>query len=592
MCGIAGSIGSADESRTTSVAGRLKHRGPDSHSLWADPSIALAQTRLAIVDTSEHGTQPFFSPDGRYAVIYNGELYNHAALRQRYKISADPCDGAILPSLWAKLGAKCLEEIEGMYAMCVHDRDSGHSWLAVDPLGVKPLYVSTLASGTYFASEAVALATQLSPAPGVDSGARALFEAWGCLPSDMSGLRGVTRLSPGEVRRYDTRGVEIGRSWISLTKWRRGETSWADVVDAFVASVEAHLMSDVPIGLMLSEGVDSAAIAWAAAEVGQRLECFTLDFKGSPGEGEGAARIARSYGHNHTTITSDPDLPSVVRGFLAAVDRPTCDGLNTYLICSEMRQIGLKAALTGTGGDEVLLGYGHHLGGPATPPWFATPAASSARRLISLRSNGLPPAGWNQRLSPRTADQLVRRLHGLARNGLATQPAQRVRAFRAQHPYYRELPHPFPGPRFEDLASDSPMLAITDAEWRHYLGPTLLADADVFSMANSLELRVPFVDLGVVAAALPVKDRHPGKQAFVNATKDNLLAEIVRRPKTGFTLPMARWISAIEGLELGMSLADTPALPRVLVPDHRQVLDRWKSIVWAAWLRRVEAPRS
>ncbi len=587
MCGIGGVLGRPTEGFAAFMQDALRHRGPDGQVSWAEGGIILTQTRLAIIDVSDEGTQPFHSRDGRFTVIYNGEIYNHQELRTRHALAAPPCDGAMLPELWAKLGPACLSELRGMFAICVFDRLDRRMWLAVDPLGMKPLYVRRRPAEVAFSSEAMPLAQHFGDSAPED-GAQAIFEAWGCLPPNRSGIAAIERLVPGEVREFDGNGHEVARSEIPLDRWKRGETSWRDVVDAFVESVDLHLMADVPLGLMLSEGVDSAAVAWAAAEAGRKLDCFTLDFLGSPGEGAGAARIAEAYGHSHHVLGADPDVESLVDDYLTHVDRPTCDGLNVLLVSNAIRAAGIKVALAGTGGDEVLAGYGHHRSRWVLGDKASRSARSSARAGLRFVSSGrgIGPFGLRQ-LGPRANEKLLAGLHGVARGVLSADPQKRVAAYRAQHPDYADLEVGFAGPRFEDLAPDLGVGLFTAAEWKYYLGPMLLADADVFSMAAGLEARLPFVDVGVIAAALQVQDRSAGKGGFVQATGDALLARIAVRPKTGFELPMGRWLRA---LHVGSDpRAGTRALTHVREAPRRSELGEWKGLVWSSWASRLDS---
>lgn len=587
MCGIAGILGEPIEGFAGFMQDALRHRGPDGEISWVEDRVTLVQTRLAIVDVSDEGTQPFHSRDGRFTVVYNGEIYNHQELRSRHGLLAAPCDGAILPELWAKLGPDCLSELRGMFAICVYDRHERRIWLAVDPLGMKPLYVRRRPAQVTFSSEAMPLARYFGDAE-QEYDAQALFEAWGCLPANRSGIVGIERLVPGEVREFDEVGREVARSEIPIHRWRRAETTWRDVVDAFVESVDGHLMSDVPLGLMLSKGVDSAAIAWAAAETGRKLDCFTLDFVGSPREGAGAARIAEAYGHSHHVLSADPDVRSVVGDYLAHVDRPTCDGLNVLLVAHAIRAEGIKVALTGTGGDEVLAGYAYHqmrrvLGERAC--LSARRAADSSLRFVS-QDRGLGPVGLRL-LGPAATDRVLTGLHGVARGVLSADARKRVVAYRAQHPGYSDLDVDFAGPRFGDLAADLDANLFTEVEWQYFLGPMLLADADLFSMAAGLEARLPFVDVEVAAAALQVRERSPGKQGFVEATGDPLLARIASQPKTGFELPMGRWLRMLD-IESD-ARGGARVLPKIRESRRRSQLGEWKGLVWSAWSSRLEA---
>lgn len=585
MCGIGGLLGVHRAGFVDFMKRSLRHRGPDGAVDWSEGQVALVQTRLAINDLTESGSQPFHSRDGRYVAMYNGEVYNHESLREEYQLEVAACDGAVLPELWSMKGPAALGELRGMYAMCVHDRTTHRTWLAADPIGMKPLYVRTGSDGTAFASESLALARYFGDAT-VSPESQALFEAWGCLPSERSGIEGIDRLAPGEVREYDEAGVEVSRTSTSLLPWRRDTSTWSDVVSAFVEAVELHLMSDVPLGLMLSAGVDSAAIAWAAAEAGRTLDCFTLDFAGSPGEGDGAASIARTYGHNHEVLRADPDVAELAREYLGKVDRPTCDGLNVYLISKVMRAGGLKVALAGTGGDEILAGYEHHRRRLTLPSHVNRGAIRAARAAL-----GRLGQGESELENPRglLQEQVLKALHGIARGGLAADSPSRVRGYRAQHPDHRvveEAPRRLP---FSQLAGPSPVNDLTRAEWAYYLSPMLLPDADVFSMAVGMELRLPFVDLGVLSAVLQVPDRSAGKAAFVEAIGDPLLKTIASRPKTGFELPMSRWLRSVESEWLRDS--PNPALTGIPESRRRAELGAWKRVVWDAWERRLGVAR-
>lgn len=587
MCGVAGLVGAGVGGFASFMEKALAHRGPDCAVTWGGRGIELVQTRLAINDLSEGGVQPFHSHGGRFTVVYNGEIYNDAEIRTQYRLDGiSPCDGAVIPEMWARRGPECLEDLRGMYAICVFDNLTSKTWLAVDPLGMKTLYTVQSQCGVAFASEAVPLANFFGRAT-VEPHTRAVFEAWGCLPEGRSGVSGIDRMAPGEVREFDATGHEVARSSVQMARWRRRATRWTDVVEAFVESVDLHLRSDVPLGLMLSAGVDSAAVAWAAAAAGRRLNCYTLDFAGSPGEGPEAARIARAYGHPHEVITADPDIGSVIANYLGRLDRPTCDGLNVYIMSSIMRSSGLKVALTGTGGDEVLAGYPHHSRRVALPHRLNRAAQIAARRSLGVAGAiERPQARRGARIRP-ALERLLHGLHGTARGALAFEPGISVAGQRAQHPDYGTVEATFQGPDLNQLSSFLGTNEYTQAEWSHYLAPMLLADADVFSMAFGLELRLPFVDVAVVAAAMQVEGRTPGKGPFVAATGDPILREVAARPKTGFNLPMGRWLGSTPISLDSEELKRERVLPHVPETGPRAQLSSWKDIVFSAWTDRI-----
>lgn len=234
-----------------------------------------------------------------------------------------------------------------MYALAVYDRDTDEeTWLAVDPLGIKTLYLKIVDEAVIFGSEAVAVAATAG-ASDVEPDAPELFQSWGCLQADRSGMDGIARMPPGRVVRFDKQGTLHEESDVDTTVWRSTPTTWADVTRHFVESVEMHLRADVPIGLLLSAGVDSSSIAWAAAELGTKLDCFTLNLPGVASEGPIASKTASAFGHLHHVIEAGPHIEKDLQTFLQRVDRPTSDGANTYLVSAAMRRQGLKVAHRG-----------------------------------------------------------------------------------------------------------------------------------------------------------------------------------------------------------------------------------------------------
>lgn len=571
MCGIAGSIGTIDTAFARAMTIALRHRGPDSSSTWTNGRASWAHTRLAIVGLGPDGDQPFVSSDGQITVIYNGEIYNHEELRRRFAIQAGPTDGAVLPDLWAQLGPQCLAELRGMFSIAVWDDRSSRCWLAVDPMGMKPLYVATRPDGAYFASEITPLA-QFLELPVDDVTATVEFRDWGCLSSGSAGVKGARRLSPGTVVEFDASGQVLGTSVIGIGPWRRAGETWDDAIDKFRSSVAMHLQADVPTALLLSSGVDSASIAWAAAEAGQRLHCITLDFAGGGREADLASAIARRFGHDHTVIDSAAAVDQFLAGFLAAVDRPSVDGFNTYIACRVLRERGFKVALSGAGGDELLLGYAHH---------HRRGLGTTAERWARILASRVVERAGPDRQVPKRLDAATRLTQAVARGSLSRQPHQRVRAARSHRP----LAHSHDlGPR-EPLSQLLPEEwsvagAFALADWMDYLVPMLLADSDVYSMAAGVEMRLPFVDLGVWASVLGIPQRRMGKGDFVRATGDSLLKEVYARPKTGFDVPFWR--------SLPRSSAPAEAAPGYWIDEHHARLNAWRTVMWEAWTARLQ----
>ncbi len=582
MCALCGGTGTQGETLEFVKLGAamMEHRGPDSRTIAIESGVTLGHDRLAIIDLSDDGRQPFVSDSGRFCIIYNGEIYNHQQLRRQYSIDrVSACDGAILPELWQRHGVNSLGLLRGMYAICCLDRADGSVTLATDPLGMKPLYWCRAASGSLrFSSELAPLVAGL-PSVSIDHAALSAYLERGRLPLGSSGLTQIARIRPGEWIRFPRDGgLEKGTTDVS--GHARPVGSWSEAVEEFVESVRLHLTADVPMGLMLSSGVDSAAIAWAAKQLGKRLETFTVAMTGTPSEAPGARLIANAFGHSHQTVDGTPSIANVQR-FLASLDRPTMDGLNTYLVCEAAASANIKVVLAGTGGDELLLGYPHHNRAQRAVP---------NRRFNGRRTRAI--AGIAARMNPPKGRGRLRQFAEYGRPGSYEESVRMAHC--AVVPSVRQL-----------LLDVDPMIEIADTplsglfdrtmesrvtltEWDTYLKPMLLADADTFSMANTVEERTPFVDIDFVAAVAAIPSRGLGKSQFVQATGDRTLMQALKRPKVGFGLPMDSWMRhGPLAPAVNQTFSEQREIGRLLEPTGTRVVrDEWLSGVsgWpSAW---------
>ena len=362
MCGIAGFI-----SRQPELSMRIgrqlneaqRHRGPDDAVEVQVGSSTIGNTRLAIQEPTPDGNQPFESRDGRFVCVFNGEIYNYLELIRDHNLSPESrCDGAVIPELWVRLGERCLSTFRGMYALAVFDRSTGCTTLARDPFGIKPLYVRRLDEGLAFASEVRPLAALQHP-PRLRPEAVARYLHLGSLGGDESPFEGIEAVP--------------SNSWVSVdpdaqcTPYSRILSHEHPLVDmstvhadgvgaAFRESVDLHLRSDVPTALLLSGGVDSAAVASVSRDLGRKLNCVTVSGFEALDESSDAAATAAHYGHAHDVVPARVDT-ATIDDFFKSMQRPTIDGLNTFLVSQAIREAGYKVALSGLGGDEALGGY-------------------------------------------------------------------------------------------------------------------------------------------------------------------------------------------------------------------------------------------
>lgn len=583
MCGIAGIFAyrdaapAVDETELRAIRDAMAARGPDAFGAWieANARLGLAHRRLSILDLSERGAQPMASEDGSRVVVFNGEIYNHAELRAdlesrgfRFRSTSDT---EVLLALYAADGEAMLPKLRGMYAFALWDARRRGLFLARDPYGIKPLYLADDGQTLRFASQTKALlAGRVSPAE--DPAGVAGFYVFGSIPEPRTRHRAIRALEAGTSQWVDARGPRTPVRHHSLASvFARAVEAPAQATDertlqeavsaALEDSVRHHLVADVPVGAFLSAGVDSTALVALMRDAGNRdIRTITLAFDALRGTAQDEAPLAEAMAHRyrtrHTTVRLGPaDLFAAKDAFLAAMDQPSIDGLNSFLVSRAAHEAGLKVAVSGLGADELFGGYASFV---TIPRWVAL--ASMPSRVPGL-GRGLETAFHALGLgrlpvTPKLGSTL--RYGGtypgayLLRRGLFM-PAElhlvmgRERAeegLQALAPLDEVARMLDPDPKL-------PFARIAVLESRLYMKNQLLRDADWASMAHGLEVRVPFVDAALVERLAPLlvaaAGRVRGKELIANAPKDPVPRELVTRPKTGFFVPIAPLLEEARG---------------------------------------------
>jgi asparagine synthase (glutamine-hydrolysing) len=605
ICGVVSASGSVDPGRIERMSATLVHRGPDSAGEFVDGTVALAARRLSIIDL-ETGDQPIANEDATLHVVQNGELYNYRELRRELERAGHTFrthgDTEVLLHLYEQHGDGFAERLRGMFAVAIWDAARRRLVLARDRFGIKPLYYRHAAGELAFASELRAL-----PRGEIDLDALEAFLAFNSIPAPLTIFREVRKLPAGHVLVWEDGSVRLERFARPAPLPQRVDDEEAELVEELRArlrdSVRAHLVSDVPVGVLLSGGVDSALLAaLAAEETGEPLRTFSIGFEErSFDELADARRVAERYGTQHRELVLRPDAALLLPALADAFDEPFADSsaLPTYLV-SELAASDVKVALSGEGGDELFGGYytyaadllAERVGGLARlarPVVERLPSSSEkasfdyrAKRFV--RAAHLPPLerhhGWKEIFSPDLRAQLRGRRS-------AFDPVDLLRA------------------RYAETQGADELARLQDIDLGIYLVDDLLVKTDRASMAHSLEARVPYLDTVVTNLALALPTRHKvrglSKKVLLRKASAPLLPrEIVHGKKRGFSIPAAAWLRGeLEPFARETLSAETlrrqgffePRVVHALLDDHvagREDLSRqlWGLLGFTLWHER------
>ena len=565
MCGVTAIFSYApgapaiDEAELDRISQYMVHRGPDGEGRWVsdDRRVGLAHRRLAIIDPSPAGAQPMSLEAGGGArgglvVSYNGEIYNYRELRaelesegRRFRTQSDT---EVILHLYDRDGPGMVERLRGMFAIAIHDQNRRSLFLARDPFGIKPLYYADDGETIRAASQVKALRAGGAVATDLDPAAQVGFFMFGSVPEPFTVFKSVKLLESGTWMTVETGGrIERRRYFDFREHLRASERGGAGELAAAVAdTVRHHMVADVPVGVFLSAGLDSATVTAHAAEFqGAGLDTLTLGFdEYSGGEFDEvplAEKVADAYGtQQHTRIIRSADFRPEFERIMKHMDQPSIDGINTYFVAKAASEAGLKVALSGVGGDEIFGGY------------YTFDQIPKVVNRIGL----IPGASGVGRLLRRALSPVLTRVTSPKWASLVEYGADYAGAYLLR----RGLFLPWELPAFLDrelvqlgLEGLAPLDALAETvdgiepgrrsvialETAWYMGNQLLRDADWAGMAHSLEIRTPLVDSVFFQQ---VAGSGATKRDFATTPRRPLPAELLDRPKTGFLLPVREWV--------------------------------------------------
>jgi asparagine synthase (glutamine-hydrolysing) len=565
MCGICGVLslngGEVEPTTLESMNKTLVHRGPDSEGTFRDGGVGFAARRLAIIDLAG-GDQPITNEDGSIVVVQNGEIYNYRELRAElerrggHRFSTQS-DTEVLVHLYEEHGARFVDRLRGMFAIALWDGNERRLVLARDRFGIKPLYYRLRRESLSFASELKALLRQPDFSSEIDLDALDAYLAFSFVPAPLTIFREARKLPPGSLlisEQNGSAGVRIERYAeprpVPVDQVRReDEETLADELRTRLRdSVRMHLIADVPVGVLLSGGIDSSTIAaLAAEESSERVSTFTIGFEERGfDEREPARLVAKRYGTDHHELVLRPDVAQLLPELVEAFDEPFADhsAVPTYLV-SKLAREHVKVALSGEGGDELFGGYNYYVGHLLASP-LQRVAAALGPLVERLPTSHAKPStfDWRAKRFVRGAHLPVLERHYLWKSVFA--PEERTAIV---HPDRRGALDPLEllRPRYAQSNGAEELARMMDLDLGIFLVDDMLVKTDRASMANSLEARVPILDQVVAdfALALPSRLKVRGfakKRLLRRAVEPLVPAEILKGEKRGFAMPMAAWL--------------------------------------------------
>lgn len=607
MCGICGYIGESKNIEGESMLSALKHRGPDDEGTYEEQlsdgeSLWFGHRRLSILDLSSAGHQPMQSMDGRLVICYNGAIYNYEEIKHELEKRGygfrSRSDTEVILSAWDLWGEASLERLRGMFAFAIWDKNQRVLWLARDRLGEKPLYYTWQNNRLLFSSEIRSLLGSGVIERRIDSDGLDSYLTFGSVTQPYTLVKNVKSLEPGHFLKFQNKSLSIREYWslrrIAECTNNAIEEITEKVREVLNDSIRLCMVSDVPVGILLSGGVDSTAILSQLHRQGYtKLNTFSVLFDGvgeEYSEEIWSNKAANRFQSKHTTVRVHFDNAyDLVDKALESIDQPSYDGFNHFMVLNAVANSGLKVAITGQGADELFWGYGRHglykilseLAGLSLSHNLSEIIQSLLQPILPKRAQLHKILSIFDKGDPYILGYITRHLifnnHEICRLRAEKRPPQS---------------------RFvEREGGVHPLDILYRLELSHYLRNTLLRDGDQMSMANSLELRAPFVDYRLVelVASIPFRYKSiPGRQKplLVDAVNDNLVTEIAKRPKINFAIPLEKWLRESHENDFfgdDTNLFESQAIIRLkdCFLDGEYFIKYWTIFVLMKWIKKM-----
>ena len=517
----------------------MGHRGPDDYGMLIDKNIAIGHTRLSIIDLTSNGHQPMLSQCRRYAIIYNGEVYNFREIKDKLEAKGysfySSTDTEVVLNGYIEYKEKIAQKLNGMFAFSIYDFAKKQIFLARDRSGIKPLYYYEKGLGFMFSSEIKSIKENSHP---IDYDAKILFLLLGYVPEPYTIYKGI-KMFPAGCYGFHINGKFKFFQFSAYSHERKNRKPYGEVVcdvrELLSDAIERHLISDAPIGVFLSGGLDSSAITAFAAQHKPNLQTVSLTFAEQDLNEEYYQNIIVSkYRTMHAQLSiNDNTFAGAVEAFLECIEQPTIDGFNTFLVSKAAKLNGLNTVLSGIGADEIFYGYPSFRVGSALK-WLSNVPYPIIKLLIRM-----------SRQPKMELLQLENDLCFYLPKRALFSPSEIASIMRVgEESIYRLITDLW------ESCQSQPIGRVEDKisyyELTMYMRGQLLRDADVFGMANSLEIRVPFLDTVLVDYVLSIGQKLKfgefNKQILVDVSKDILPKEIFDRKKMGFVLPLEKWL--------------------------------------------------